>query len=327
MLSRVANNFYWMGRYMERTRCLSRLLLIQIQEMPEDSSGFLSASWKGLFYTLKIPALGGGFLIDEKESSDLSDDFLMADAYTLLDYLTFESHPGGSLLNYLERIRENARQNREKITSLMWPHINKTYLNVKNQHLEDLWPDKMIDFYKSLLESVYFFYGLVEDSLYHNEGFFFIQMGRYIERLQNTSGIIESHIRFMLHHKEEDSDLTGLLLRCEAFDNYRQVHSLDFRFRKVIHFLFYDLNFSASLIFSARRLREYLSFIEKKNKVNSSVYKCLEEIEKPLQSEALDRPLVQILSFLYKRTAKLSDTFSNLYLMQKDFDSSVTSDQ
>lgn len=312
---------------MERTRCLSRLLLVQIQEMPEDSPGFLSASWKGLFYTLKIPILKGGFLVDEKESSELSDDFLMADAYTLVDYLTFESHHKGSLLSYLERTRENARQNREKITSLMWPHINKTYLNVKNQHLEDLWPDQMIDFYKSILEAVYFFYGLVEDSLYHNESFFFIQMGRYLERLQNTSGIIESHVRFMLNHKEEDSDLPGLLLRCEAFDNYRQTHSLDFRFRKVINFLFYDSNFSGSLVFSASRLRKYLSLIEERDKFNSSVYKCLEEIEQPLQSQSLDRPLIQVLSFLYRDAVKLNDSFSNLYLIQKNFDSSMTGDQ
>ena len=326
MLSRVADNFYWMGRYMERANCLSRLLLIQIQEMPEDTPDFLSASWKGIFYSLKIPH-EGGFLIDEKEPANSSDDFLLADAYTLIDYLTFETYHSGSILSCLEYARENARQNREKITGFMWPHINKTYLRVKKTNLQGLWPDKVINLYKDILESVYLFYGLVEDSLYQNEAVYFIQMGRYLERFQNTTSLIESHIQLMMSRKEEEEDLIGLLLRCGALDHFRQVYSLDLKFRKVIEFLFYDSNFSGSLKFCSSQLKKSLSLIEKKDKFNGSIYQTLEGIETQMQNPNIDRPMAQFLNFLYKDSVQANEQLSSLYLTYKSFDVFTKSDQ
>jgi len=321
MLSRVANNFYWMGRYVERVKCLSRLLLIQMNEMPEDSLDFVSISWQMIFDSLKIPKYQKDNLFNSKEQKTdiVSDDFLLADAYTLVDYLTFETYHPNSVLSGLKFARENARQNQGKISRMLWPHINKNYLRVKEISLKDLWPNKIIDLYKDILEFSYLFHGLTRDSLYQDEAVHFIHIGEYVERFQNTASLFESHIRLMMSHKEEEEDLIGLLLRCGAFDNYRQVHSLDLKFRKVMEFLLYNPCFSGSLQFCNREIKKSLSLIEAQGTNNMAVYKSLEQVEQHLNSKR-SRPLVAYLNFLYQESVKMSEAVVQSYLNYKSFD-------
>lgn len=327
MLSRVANNFYWMGRYVERASCISRLLLIQIDEIPEDSPDFVSAGWKGIFDSLKIQGFKEDFLSRKKGEDKVSDDFLLADAYTFFDYLTFETHHPGSILSCLKSARNNARQNQEKITRLMWPHINKTYLRVKRTELKDIWPNKVIDLYKDILEFSYLFHGLVKDSLYQDEAVHFIQIGHYLERFQNTASLFESHIRLMMSYKEEESDLIGLLLRCGALDNYRQVHSLDLKFRKVLDFLLYAPHFSGSLKFCIEKIKESLSLIEEKGGFNIPIYQILEEIDNKLKPPHSGQSLMQFLNSLYQESVKANESIDKVYFNCKSFDILVKSDQ
>ena len=327
MLSRVANNFYWMGRYIERASCMSRLLLIQLNEMSEDSPDFISAGWKGLFDSLKIPNLKEDFLSGEKNESSASDDFLLADAYTLVDYLTFETHHRGSILSCLELARENARQNQEKITRLVWPHINKTYLRFKEMDLKDLWPDKIVDLYKDILGFSYLFYGLVQDSLYQDEAVHFIQIGRYLERFQNTASIFESHISAMMARKEDEEDLIGLLLRCGAFDNYRQLHSLDLKLRKVTDFLLHSPAFASSLKFCNNKIRESLSSIEKKGDFNASIYQFVESIDNQLKETHWGQPLAKFLHSLYQESVWIDQAIDEIYFNRKSLDVYVPNDQ
>ena len=328
MLSRVANDFYWIGRYVERVHCLSRFLLVQIDEMPEDSPEFVSASWQGLFRSLHLTKLDKNFLSDDNKKNKISDDFLLADAYTLVDYLTFETYHHESILSYLEFVRENARQNQATIPKLMWPPINKIYLRVKPLNLQDLWPSKIIDLYKEILEFTYLFYGLTQDSVYQNEVVHFIQIGRYLERFQNTVSLFESHIHFLMGHKKEESDLMGTLLRCGGFDNYRQVYSLDLKLPKVTEFLLRSDGFTGSLKFCNNKIKESLSAIEENKKSNSFIYKSLENIEQKLKQPNFEQqPLKEFLNSIYTESFNINKSLNEVYFNPKSFNALVTTDQ
>ncbi len=328
MLSRVASDFYWIGRYVERSHCISRLLLVQIEEIPEDSPDFVSASWQGLFRSLRVQSLGENLLSSNDKNNKISDDFLLADAYTLVDYLTFETYHQGSILNCLEFVRENARQNQATIPKSMWPPINKIYLRVKSLDLQNLWPSKIIDLYKDILEFSYLFSGLVQDSVYQNEVVHFIQIGRYLERFQNTVALFESHIHFLLGHKEEESDLMGFLVRCGAFDNYRQVYSLDLTLSKVTEFLLHSPGFTGSLRFCKDRMRESLSVIEKKGKSDTAVFKPLKDIDQKLtQGYFNQQNLKEFLNSLYEESLNIDKTLNEIYFNQSSFDGLVKAEQ
>ena len=313
-----------MGRYIERANTLARLLSVQINEIPEDSSDFVSSSWKGIFSSLNIIPPNETLLID----SSTQDDFLLADAYTLLDYLTFETHHQGSILSCLEKARENARQNQEKISVLVWPHINKSYLKLKSSHLQDIWPDKITGLYKDILEFSYLFYGLVQDSLYQDMGASFIELGKNVERFKNTAGIFENHLRLLVMvHKEEQDDLVGLLLRCGAFNNYKQVHSLNINFRKAIDFLIYNPHFTRSLEFCYREIKKHLNFIQEKNQFNSAIYNQLDSIRKKMERRYEGVPLPDFLNSLYLESYKLNQEIDNIYFNCKSLSSFIRNEQ
>ena len=314
MLARTASNFYWMGRCIERASCLSQLLIVQMTEIPEDSFDFISAGWEGIFDRFNIAGFKKDFLPNQVKEGETSDDFLLADAYTFVDFLTFETHHSGSILSCLSFARENARQSQEKITKLIWPHINKTYLQAKDMQLKDLWPHKIIDFYKDILKFSYSFYGMTQDSLYQNESVHFIQIGRFLERFQNTTSVFENHIRLMINQKEEEEDITGLLLRCGAFDSYRQLYSLDLTFRNTIDFLLYSDRFSSSLRFCTNEIKEALISIEKKG--STPVHQSLERIEKQLEKGHANQPITDFLNSLYQESVWISEMIDKTYFNQ-----------
>lgn len=310
MLARTASNFYWIGRCIERASCLSQLLITQMTEIPEDSFDFISAGWEGIFDRFNIADFKKDFLPDKvNEGETISDDFLLADAYTFIDFLTFETHHSGSVLSCLSFARENARQCQEKISKLIWPHINTTYLRAKDMQLTELWPHKIVDFYKEILDFGRLFYGITRDSLYQNESVHFIQTGRFLERFQNTASVFENHIRLMINKKEEEGDITGLLLRCGAFDSYRQFYSLDLTFRNTIDFLLYSPYFSGSLKFCFNEIKQALSSIEK----NALIFQSLEKIEKQLEKGHLDQPITDFLNALYQESVRTDEIIDKTY--------------
>jgi len=321
VLSRVAYDFFWMGRYVERASCISRLLLIQMNEIPEDTSEFVSASWEGLFKSLRLSNVDQSLISSDDRlgssndsKSKASDDFLLADAYTLVDHLTFETYHQGSILNCIECVRERARHNQAVLPKSMWLPINKMYLRMKSLNLQDLWPHKVIDLYQEIMEFSVLFYGLVEDSFYQNESVHLIQMGRYTERFQIQVSIFEHHIHILFGHKEEELDLIGLLIRCGAFDNYRQIHSLDLTLPKVIHFLLYSLQFTGSLKFCNDQIKKSLASIEPKNRSNESIYQALVDIDKKLQTTHPEgTPLKLFLSQLYQDSCVVNDKLNQVY--------------
>ena len=52
MLSRVADNLYWMSRYLERAEHTSRLLAVKLESMLEQSKDDSDTSWRRVKYYL-----------------------------------------------------------------------------------------------------------------------------------------------------------------------------------------------------------------------------------------------------------------------------------
>ena len=118
MLSRVAESLYWMSRYLERAENVARFISVNLHlslDMQLDPRG----QWQPLVVTS-------------------GDEELFATRYgahtakSVLEFLTFDTENANSILSCLRAARENARSVRERISSEMWEHINRTYLMVRD---------------------------------------------------------------------------------------------------------------------------------------------------------------------------------------------------
>src|ERR1700728_4568845 len=116
MLSRVADNLYWMARYLERTENLARLVDANASLML-DLPQRLSPGWQPL---VKITGNEAMFL---KSGADFSEKSVVR--FTVAD----EKNPG-SMLTSIARAREIARTVRDILPREVWEQINELYVFV-----------------------------------------------------------------------------------------------------------------------------------------------------------------------------------------------------
>ena len=111
MLSRVADSLYWMSRYLERAEHIARQLDIHLNLVLDQGSEDAGRRRNRIVACLT-----------DNEITSVEND------YEFAQVLTFAPNNSNSLSNCIALARENARQIREQINSLMFEQINQLYL-------------------------------------------------------------------------------------------------------------------------------------------------------------------------------------------------------
>lgn len=256
MLARVADNLYWMSRYLERADQTARLLGVQVGSLADHSASEVAEGWRRLFRALMITPPGGYEFFDD----EVDENFLLADAYTLADFMTFESDNPGSVRSLWGMARENARQARQEITSEMWSRMNRSYLTLRDTELRSFWNAEPQNFYKDTSAGIYLFRGLTDNTLRHGLAWDFIRLGRFIERIQITAEILEAHRPGL--DTEELRDWALLLRSCASFEPYCKYHTAVVEPGLVMDFLMFEPESPHTLRFSAEMLWSGLNRID-----------------------------------------------------------------
>ena len=235
MLSRSAQGLYWMGRYLERTRHLSRLLELQTAALVDRPVNEIYFGWRRLYSSVGREPPGGILEID------FDDDFTLADSYTLADDLTFERLNPSSVWSCLAMGRENARQMRHCISEEMWTSLNLTYLRNQKLGLQDIWRTSPESFYAEMAAAMNTFTGIASSTMYRDDGWRFMQLGRFIERAQLSSGLLQAQLAAGSTAAEDsDYDWTSLLRAYRAFDAYNRRYSVEIHMVRVMELLVTD---------------------------------------------------------------------------------------
>jgi hypothetical protein len=159
MLSRVADNLYWMSRYLERAEHTARLIDVTLQQMLDQTTEDASSRWVRLLESLHIASLA-----DETNG-----------AYDITQGLTFDVSNRSSIVSCIATAQENARQVREQISSEMWEQLNRLFLEIKRTGMEEIWHAGLHQFFASVKEGVHLFQGITDATMSHSEGCHFIR--------------------------------------------------------------------------------------------------------------------------------------------------------
>ena len=236
MLSRNAQGLYWMGRYMERARHGCRLLSDQLATMEDRPVEQIDQGWRRLYRAVDRSPLGG-FLA----ASEVDEDFMLADAYTMADDLTFEPGNPDAIRNCLAEARENARQVRNAIGNRMWSCLNLAYLDLRDTGIETIWNDRPGAFYLRTEDAIRTFTGIADSGMYRDNAWHFLRLGWFVERTQLLAALVDAHIAlFPTDNLDGEADWRSLLRICEAHFAYRHLHALDHRPNHIVDFLVAD---------------------------------------------------------------------------------------
>lgn len=176
MLSRVAENVYWMARYVERAESIARVMDVNNHlalDMPESEPD----QW--------LPLIA--IMSDEEP---FFKKHKIADRDAVIHFMACDADNSNSIVSCLKSARENARSIRELIPSDAWVHLNTLYLKVSaaaEQGVYAFTPDALND----IRLGSHLFFGLLSDIMTRDEGYYFAQLGRFIERADKTSRVID----------------------------------------------------------------------------------------------------------------------------------------
>jgi uncharacterized alpha-E superfamily protein len=256
MLSRVADSLYWMSRYVERGENIARILDVNLQlmlDLPKlDSSGQK---------TLWEPVL--------RSTGDHADFFKHhkdANSDNVIEFLTLNAKNTNSILNCITSARENARHVREQISLEMWEEINRTYLWIKGQTLKKIVRQGPYEFFSQVKNASHLFQGITDGTMTHGEDWDFIQVGKYLERADMTTRILDANDEIFITQpaKSQTSGTlqwSAILRSCSSHDAYRKFYVAQVEPDKVVEFLILNEFFPRSIRFSAQELNTALRSI------------------------------------------------------------------
>ena len=224
MLSRSAQGLYWMSRYLERAEFLCRLLRLQTETLVDRPIREIYSGWARIYNGLNREPPGGSLLVLG------NDEFTLADSYTLADDLTFERSNPDSVWSCFAMGRENARQMRHCISGELWTSLNLAYLRIQKLSMQDIWLASPEGFYAETAAEMNTFSGVAAATMYRDEGWRFMQLGRFIERAQLSTSLFLSQLAADSQTGEHsDADWTSLLRLHHAVEAYNRSYSVEVR--------------------------------------------------------------------------------------------------
>jgi uncharacterized alpha-E superfamily protein len=223
MLSRAANNLFWMSRHIERAENTARLLDItyRMSLLPyrvHESEQTWAEPWA---LPLVINGLASSYY--ERFPGVLSAD-------NVLRFMVFDPANPSSLFSCIQSARENARTERGAITSEMYEDINATWLEMRNQDYARLQARGVSEFFEWVKLRSHQFRGVTFGTMLRDEGYSFIRLGTFIERADNTARLLDVKYHTLLPSAAEVGGAvdyyqwSALLRSLSAFDSYRKVY-------------------------------------------------------------------------------------------------------
>lgn len=255
MLSRVANSLYWMSRYIERAENIARILDVNLQLLLDfrslDDNG-MRDHWMPI-----VQATG------DQESFVLQKQ--RATASAVAEFMVFGQENPNSIVSSICQARENARMVRDQITVETWEELNRLYLFVLSPEARRMWLDNPTDFFNAIKSSSLQLVGLSYATHAHNEGWWFSQAGRFIERADKTSRILDVRYHTLPArglpksvNQTEALEWSAILRSCSGWDVFKSTYGAEVHPRNAAEMLILNDNFPRSIRFCVEHLNEAL---------------------------------------------------------------------
>lgn len=307
MLSRVANIVYWMARYLERAENTARIVDVNAQlviDLQSRQAADDPRSWEPLVYVTG----------DEDKFFELYGETVSERA--VVEFMLFDKRNPSSVVSCISNARENARCVRDQLANDVWETINTFYLQLKDDDYSRYAQLGSAEYLNRLKTRIQLFYGVADSMLTRTQAWWFYEFGRYLERADNTSRILDVKYYMLLpslHAVGSALDLIqwGSVLRsCSAFEAFRRTRRGQLTLERVLDYLIRDEDFPRSILFSVlaaedalarivavmphmaenpastrvAQLRTHLQETRVADIINSGVHEYLDEIQEQAQN-------------------------------------------
>lgn len=245
MLSRHAENLFWIGRYTERAEDTARILDVTYHGLLEAGSERAPADvWSECLEMLMIEDEG----IDVTAGRDIGERLIA------------ERTESGSLVSIVARARENARTTREWLSIEVFEALNDLHLYLETTDLVNAARERPYEVLRTVKSSCQAVNGSVDASMPRGEGYRFFLIGQRLERALITSRVLRVWHRRLggLASQAAFSEWVRLLRSVSAYEAYLRTFRASMEEALVLAFLVQAPDFPRSVIHCVRMVEGLL---------------------------------------------------------------------
>ena len=255
LVARFAENVFWLGRYLERAENLARILDINETYARDDRGG---PDWTRV---LRLYA----------ELDHFTESYGEATVQSVLQYYVVDRDNPSSIASCVHSARENARAIRHLISTEMWTQINIFHGDVARLQRKDANVPNLSRVSRDIIAGCQHFEGVAEGTFLRSEPWCFYQLGKYVERADQTTRILD--IGYDRLSPADDSPVAwvhwNVLLRSvSGYHAYRSRHPGASAPQDIATFLLYDEEFPRAVALCVNRITSSLRDLERRHGSN-----------------------------------------------------------
>lgn len=272
MLSRVAENLYWLGRYLERAENTARFINSTTQvllDLPRDAA----FGWDVL---LKVAGLD--HLFEESGLPAIEDN--------IVTFLVDDEKNPSSILSSIHSARENARTVREVLPMELWERINSLYLYIRdNAERVKLGRGPRNEVLAGVIGRRESILGLITSTMSQDVAYQFIKLGRNVERADMTTRIIDVNSAVRLPRDPALSAVAtermwmSTLNALSAYQMYRRHINVHVRPNEVVNYLLKNPHFPRTVLHCLSEIEGCLSVLPAHREAMKKVRQAWRRVE------------------------------------------------
>ena len=311
MLSRTADNLYWIARYMERAETAARLLQVgaRIAMLPtahgyrNDWDSLLRASGNADGYAAKY----GEFAQSDIES-----------------YLFFDRDNANSVASCLTAARESGRIVRTALTTQVWDALNTAFQELRQIEQQPRAAQELSHLTDWVMRHTAMVRGAIDATLLRNDGYNFLNIGYYLERGDSTARLMDVKYYVLLPRADYvgsglDNDQWSMLLRAmSAHRAFHWAYGGEITSAKIAHFLILNPQCPRSLITCVAGMNNHMARLAKlygrETLAQSAAARLLSDLDAQSPDKIFEEGLHEYLSRFIRETANLGVIIHNSYL-------------
>ncbi len=244
MISRTAENCFWLARHFERAEMLMQAVKVNYNYAIETEMN-TTELWFPLLVVL-------GEREDFKERFGKLDDYKIDQ---LLEYLIWDEENDASAFSSIKAARENARIARDLIAYEMFELVNRFWLWLQRPSTRRMSENDLDRFCMEFKEYCLTWKGMYSSLLLREDPYYFMQLGMFLERANLTVRFLDIH---HYHPFDVTADRESLaealfwqrsLQRCMSFDAIVRRPYFDINRHQVTEFLLKEPFFPRTIFY------------------------------------------------------------------------------
>ena len=306
LLARFAASIFWMARYIERAESLARIIDINETYARDNPDG---PDWRRV---LDLYADTARFMEAHGE----------IDPASVLNFYILDRSNPASIVSAVAGARNNARSVRHLISTEMWTQVNifrNWLIDLTQRDIRMANVSRICTDIKLNCQTIE---GIAEGTLLRDEAWQFYQIGKYLERADQTTRVLD--IGYERLPREDGDALINVqwntLLRSVAgYHAYRSRHPSGSYGPDVATFLLYDREFARAVALCIDRVTQCLNNLELRHgdRQHTDLEKARRalafELETGLEKDVTRDRLHRFLDALQVKIGAVSDELGRAY--------------